>query len=248
MKNHHFLFLFILLALSACRTQNLLYMAPTDTRREMLLDSAFYFNADWEYRIRRDDKLSISVWGQDDLSVGSVYGIYNSNEVYGKWLMVDLKGEIEVPKIGTLHVVGKTIGEVKAALHDTLVKWLIRPIIDIKVLNKEITVMGEVRNPGIFGVDGDQNSLVQMLARAGGYEFYANLKLVKVLRQEGENVHVATIDLSDQGDYFSKNIQLHPGDLVIVPSKSYKEFDKRISVIIPLTNTVTAGSIILGLF
>jgi polysaccharide biosynthesis/export protein len=238
----------LLLSLSACRTQNLLYSPPYANPMEMLLDSAFLYDPHYEYRIQADDKLNISVWGQDDLSVGSIYGIYNSNEVYGKWLLVDKKGEVEAPKIGTLPVAGYTLAELKAVLRPQYGHWLKNPIVDIKVLNKEISVLGEVRNPGVIQVDGDHNTLLEILARAGGTDFYANLKRVKVLRQEGENVRIATIDLAQHGDFFYKNVQLHPGDIVIVPSKGYKEFDKRISVIIPLTSTVTAASFILGLF
>ena len=68
------------------------------------------------------------------------------------------------------------------------------------------------------------------------------------MRQNGENVYVANIDLTDATDILNKNIQLHPGDIIIVPSKKNKEFDKRISTIIPFTTTVSAAAIIMGLF
>jgi polysaccharide export outer membrane protein len=79
------------------------------------------------------------------LSVGSVYGIYNSNEVYGKWLLVDINGNIEIPRLGTTNVIGKTIPELKEEIKTKLKKWLVNPIVDLKVLNKEIAVMGEVK-------------------------------------------------------------------------------------------------------
>jgi polysaccharide export outer membrane protein len=68
------------------------------------------------------------------------------------------------------------------------------------------------------------------------------------LRQEGENVRVTNIDLTNPDDILNKNIQLHPGDVVIVPSKKNKEFDKRVSIIIPFTSTITAAAILIGLF
>jgi polysaccharide export outer membrane protein len=54
------------------------------------------------------------------------------------------------------------------------------------------------------------------------------------------------VDLTDASDYLKRNIQIFPGDLVVVPSKKYKEFDKRISTIIPLASTTTAVAILLG--
>lgn len=237
----------VLLLLVSCKTQNL-FVQKTKPSAKDAVDSTFVYNPDYQYKIRKDDKISISVWQQDELSIGSVYGIYNSNEVYGKWLLVDANGNIEVPKLGTLYVVGKTIPELKNALKQSFQTWIVNPIVDVKILNKEISLLGELRNPGVVTVDKDQNSLIEMISRAGGTEFYANLKKVKVLRQEGANVRVTNIDLTKGNEYLNRNITLHPGDVVIVPSKRYKEFDKRISTIIPFTTTISAAAIILGLF
>jgi polysaccharide export outer membrane protein len=237
-----FKYLLLALVLTSCKTQNLLVGKNTTADK-----SAFAYNADYQYTIRKDDKISISVWGEDELSVGSVYGIYNSNEVYGKWLMVDINGNIEIPKIGTTNVLGKTIPELKSLLAEKLKKWLVNPIVDVKVLNKEITILGEVRNPNTVPVDKDRVTLLEIVSKTGGFEFYANLKCIKVLRQEGENVRVTNIDLTVADDILNTNIQLHPGDIVIVPSKKNKEFDKRIATIIPLTTTISAAAILVGL-
>lgn len=242
MKNY--LYIIIIAFFSSCKTQNLLVNKTQGTSQ----DSSFLYDPNYQYIIHINDKLSISLWGQDELSVGSVYGIYNSNEVYGKWLLVDAEGYIEVPKIGSVKVVGKTIPDLKITLKDEFKKWIQNPVVDVKVLNKEITLLGELKNPGVIKVDKDQNNLLEMISRAGGTEFYANLKKVKILRQEGTNVKVTNIDLTKGQDYLYKLITLHPGDIVIVPSKAYKEFDKRISTIIPFTTTVSAAAIILGLF
>jgi polysaccharide export outer membrane protein len=161
--------------------------------------------------------------------------------------MVDINGNIEVPKIGTTNVLGKTVPELKDILTEKLKKWLVNPIVDIKVLNKEITILGEVRNPNTVQVDKDNVTLLEIVSKTGGFEFYANLKSIKVLRQEGENVRVTNIDLTVADDILNTNIQLHPGDIVIVPSKKNKEFDKRIATIIPLTTTISAAAIVAGL-
>lgn len=244
-----FIFIIGVLLASSCKTNNLFEDKKGNKKAEPItLDSAFLYNPNYQYTIRRDDKISVSVWGQDELSVGSVYGIYNSNEVYGKWLLVDINGYIELPKIGNTHVEGLTIPQLKDSLRLSYSKWLIKPIVDIKVLNKEISILGEVRNPQVLPIDKDNNTLLEIIARSGGLEPYANIKHIKIIRQEGPNVRIANIDLSKSGGYFSKNIQLHPSDIVVVPSKKYKEFDKRISIIIPFTSTATALAILLKAF
>ena len=241
MKN--IIILLWVIVLTSCKTQNLL-VSKTETNDKQY----FQYDANYQYKIRKDDKISISVWGEDNLSVGSIYGIYNSNEVYGKWLLVDTNGNIEIPKIGTKNVLNKTIPELKQEIKQELKQWLVNPVIDVKVLNKEITILGEVRNPNTIQVDKDHNNLLEMISKTGGFDFYANLKAIKILRQEGENVKVTNLDLTNSVDILNQNIQLHPGDIVIVPSKKNKEFDKRIATIIPLTTTISAAAIVMGLF
>ena len=241
-------FILIALSLSACKTQNLLQETRANERKSAkTFDSAFAYNPHYQYVIRKDDKINLSVWGQDDLSVGSVYGIYNSNEAYGKWLMVDANGNIEVPKVGTVNVLNKTVPQVKDTLRALFAKWVLHPVVDVKVVNKEITILGEVRNPSKIPVDKDNNTLLEIMAKTGGYEFYAELRYVRVFRQEGENVRVVSINLTKAGDYLNKNIQLHPGDVVVVSSKRIKEFDKRISTIIPFATALTAATLIFKL-
>lgn len=212
------------------------------------LDSSFFYNPEYQYKIRKDDKISISVWGQDELSVGSSYGIYNSNEVYGKWLMVDDSGTIEIPKLGTFCVEDLTVQQLKYVLKMEFGKWILNPVVDVKILNKEITVMGEVRSPKVIQVDKDQNSLFEIIAKCEGFDTYANLKYVKILRQNGDDVIVANVDITESGGYLYKNIQLYPGDVVVVPSRNYKEFDRRVSIIIPFTTAITAAAILITAF
>jgi polysaccharide export outer membrane protein len=244
-----FIYLLLLLLFASCKTQNLFVQEKKDRIYQHLApDSAFAFDEKYEYRISKDDKISISFWGHDDLSVGSLYGIYNSNEVYGKWLLVDVRGNITLPRLGNFRIEGLSVAQAEDSLTHLYKKWVVNPVIDVKVLNKEITIIGELRNPGKYVVERDNNSLLDLVAQAGGYEFYANLKCIKVIRQYGQTVKMINLDLTGSGDYRSRNIQLHPGDLVVVPSKKNKEFDKRIATIIPLATSVSAAAISIGTF
>jgi polysaccharide export outer membrane protein len=230
----------------SCKTQNIFMKQGSLTK--IPSDTTFIYQANYQYNIRKDDKISVSVWSQDELSVGSVYGIYNSNEIYGKWLLVDTDGNIELPKIGTFNVLNKQIPQLKDTLKRIYKKWILNPVIDVKVLNKEISLLGEFKNPGVLKVDKDQNTLFEMIGRAGGLDFYANIKSIKILRQVGNKVSMTNIDLSKTDNYKYKNISLYPGDIVIVPSKKNKEFDKRISTIVPLLSAISTAAIVSGLF
>lgn len=237
----------LLSGMSSCKTYNL-FSEKNALLKPRSIDSAFLYNPDYQHVIRKDDKVNISVWGQDEMSVGSVYGIYNSNEVYGKWLLVDAEGRVSLPRIGALRVEGLTVPQLKDTIRNRASVWIQQPIVDVKVMNKEITLLGEFRNPAVIQVDKDHNPLLEMAARAGGFDYYADLKKIKVLRQDGPHVQVANIDLTDARDPAMFNIQLLPGDVVIAPSKKHKDFDKRISTIIPFASTATAAAILMGAF
>jgi polysaccharide export outer membrane protein len=247
MRAFTFFLLVALAGLSSCKTTNL-FVDEDAENTVASLDTIFWSNQSYQYHIRKDDKITISVWGQDDISVGSTYGIYNSNEVYGKWLMVDAQGNVEIPKIGTFHVEKMTIIQLKDTLKAIYGEFIKVPIVDIKILNREITILGEVRDPQVINVDKERNTLLDMIARCKGLEFYANPKYVKVFRQVGENVHAANINLTRDSYILKRNIDLYPGDVVVVPSKKYKEFDKRISTIIPFTTALTSAAIFMGAF
>lgn len=239
---------FIALTMMSCKTQNL-FSVTKEVIKPQTADPIFAYDPGYEHKIRVDDKVNISVWGQEDMSIGSVYGIYNSNEVYGKWLLVDSRGEISVPRVGEMKVTGMTVPQLKDSIRTLAAKWVQNPIVDVKVMNKEITLLGEFRNPAVIHVDKDNNTLLEMVAKVGGFEFYADLKKIRVLRNDADGkVKVAKIDLTANGDISSSNLQLHPGDVVIAPSKKHKDFDKRISTIIPFASSATAAAILLGAF
>lgn len=233
-------------SLYSCKTSQIYEMKKSEAN-SINVDSLIALKNNSEYKIRINDKISISVWGHDDLSVGSTYGIYNSNEVYGKWLMVDLNGNIELPNIGKTMIQGMTIIQLKDFIQTKLKSQLTNPIVDIKVLNREISLLGEFKNPQVVTIDKENTNLLTLVATAGGFEKFADLKKIQILRQNGNESQILTADLSKSKNYPTSNIALYPGDVVIAPSKKYKTFDQRISIVIPFTSLVTTVVLLLGL-
>ena len=233
--------------LLSCRTQNLFEPPPAKTS---VIDSLFRENPDsYEYRIRTDDKINIGIWNNDDISVGSVYGIYNSGEGYGKWLLVDAHGEVAVPKIGNLKVRGLTLPEMRKLLIDTLSHTIRTPVVDIKILNKDVTVLGEVKTPGKIHLEKEKNTLVEILGLAGDFDLYGNKAKVQVLRTFNDTVRTITLDLTRVDKLAANDILVHPGDIVFVPSRKRKQWDKTASsTIVPAASATTAILLILKTF
>ncbi len=232
--------------LSSCSVQNL----QTSTKKAAIrrLDNSLINNT-YQYKIKKDDKLTVSIWNHDDLSVGSSFGIYNSNEVYGKWVMVDDKGKVSLPQIGTVHVEGLTISEVKDSLTAIYSKHIVDPVLIVKVLNMEISVLGEVKNPASYIVDKNRNNFLDIISKAGGFDFYANKKKISILRnQDDGQVKTIHLDLTKIDAALASSILLVPGDIVYVPTRNGKMLDKKSPSVVPFTSIITALAIIFKFF
>jgi polysaccharide biosynthesis/export protein len=232
----YFLSIVVLMMLSACASQNLF-------KSEMASSNEFFnYNPHIQYVIKKDDKVMISIWNHDDLSVGSLYNsAYNSNEVYGKWLMVNDSGNIYIPKFGDFKIEGLTIAQAETALKDLYKKIIVDPILDVRILNREVVVMGEVKTAGKQILEKQNNTLLDVIGKAGDFDIYANRKKIKVIRKFGNKIKYVKINLTEIDSTFSQNIQIYPGDVVYVPSRGMKAWERNsTSIIYPLSAIISS--------
>lgn len=234
--------LLLALALLPGCTQNLFQAAGTRPTPPLQVP------LDYQYRLRSEDKLSLSVWDHEELSVGSVYSAQTSAEPDSRFLRVDPNGEVTVPKLGKVAVGGLTVAETEQTLQARFGKSIVNPLVTVQVLNKEVTVLGEVNSPGKLVLDKDRTTLVQVLGRAGDFSNYADKRYVKVLRQQGSKVEESRFDLTRMDTYVQSNTLILPGDVVYVPAKSTKEFERRSGGILTIVSGLSAIAIITRLF
>ncbi|MFT4525324.1 MAG: polysaccharide export outer membrane protein [Bacteroidia bacterium] len=226
---------FFALSMSSCKVQN---MFVEDKHYE--IDSTFFLKPElYEHVVRPGDKITISVWDHDDLSIGSIYTIHNSNEVFGKWVTVGIDSTIPVPKLGRVHIAGLHISEVESLLTEKMSKYVVNPAITVKVLNKEVNVIGKVRTPGQYTLEKDQTTIIDALAMAQGTVYYADKKHVRLVRDGKTYI----LDLTKLDAYHLTNLTVRAGDLLIVPSKKASVFDQKINVIIPFASAISALTI-----
>ena len=242
---NHSVFLKIIIACSvlfySCATQNLF---QSKTSKYKGIDSTLVISKQHTHLIKPDDKINISIWNHDDLSVGSIFGIYNSNEVYGKWVLINKDGKTKLPKLGLIHLEGLTTGEAAEKLKTLYATYIKNPIIVIKVLNREVIILGEVLNPGTYLLEKEENTLFEIIGKAGGLNFYGDKKKVKFIRESKEHI----LDLTKMEDFELNNIIVQSGDLIYIPTKKGKMIDKKSPTLIPFTSIATTLAIIFSLF
>ena len=228
--------------LSSC-TQNMFV-----TKQKLPPASALDPGPSYQYHLRKDDKVSLSVWDHEELSIGSVYGHYSVNEVEGKWTMIDSQGNLNVPRIGNVHVEGLTVPEAKELLEKTLSKWIVSPQLTLNVLNMEVTVLGEVGLPGKMHLDKERNTLVEVLGKAGDMGVYADKRHVKLIRPATAGTQAVEIDLTQLSAFDRSNIVVVPGDVVYVPAKNGKQFDRKAPSVMGIASIISTALIITRFF
>lgn len=196
-------------------------------------------NENYQHVIQPDDKLSLSVWNHNDVSIGSAFSIYNSNESFGKWLLVQQDSLISFPELGLVKVGGLTCKEASELLANLYSEKLKNPIVAVKILNKKITVLGEVNQPGVYVLEKEKTRVAEVLGEAQGLTFYANKSSIQLIRDNKSY----TLDFTAKNalDY---NIILHSGDVINVFSKNEKRLDKKAPTIIPFASLVSSIAIL----
>ncbi|RYY19701.1 MAG: polysaccharide export protein [Cytophagaceae bacterium] len=234
--------LLVLGLLSSC-TQNLFV-----SKKPLAPPTALATGPDYQYRLRKDDKLTISVFDHEELSIGSIYGHYSVSETEGKWELVDAAGNLNVPRIGSYHVEGLTLMEAEAQLEKVMAKWIVNPQITLKVLNLQATVLGEVNTPGNQRLDKERNTLVEVLGKAGDFALYADKRHVKVLRQNAQGTQATEINLMKMSGFEQDNLVILPGDVVYVPSKNGKQLDRKSPTILGVASIISTFFVAIRFF
>ncbi len=223
----HLTYLLLLTALlTSCKPPQQLFQSPgagTDNRNVLKQ----YFQPR-EAVIRPGDKLSLSIYGHEELSIGSVNSIYNSDEVTGKWLVVDNDGEVNLPQVGRVKVLGYDIKEVNYLLEEKYRTLLKDPVINARVVNHFVTVLGEVNKPGRYPLDNEQMSLVEIIGSASGLSPYAKGHEVKVIRQVQLKPIELVVDFTDLATFAEYNVQLQPDDVVYIGPNDKKDADEKL--------------------
>jgi len=180
--------------------------------------------------IRKGDLLSIIVFS-DNPDATRIYnqsvittaggtavsGIPGSAPVSPGYL-VDEHGNIMFQQLGSLHVEGLTIAQLKDTLDgrfqsDSLLK---HPYYSIRFLNYKFTMLGEIARPGQFSIPGDRINLLEALALAGDMTFYGRRDNVLIIRESNGKREWARLDLTKPEVMGSPYFYLQQNDLVIV--------------------------------
>lgn len=225
------------LLLSACNRQVLFTHTNTGTANQTVIQ-------DDESRLEKilmpDDKLMISVWDHENLSIGSLQSVYSLQEEYGKWVMLDAQGEVKLPQVGMVKLQGLTVREATVLLEKTYAQFIQKPNINIRVLSNQVTLLGEVKSQGNYIFSSDNIRLVDLVGKAQGFTDYAKTKNIQIVRGDKQ----FKVDLSNTYNVANKEFMIYPGDVIYVPPSGNKSFDRFSNKLIPIASLLTAIALV----
>ncbi len=193
----------------------------------------------YERPISVDDKITVSIWEHEDISIGSVHSIYSLLEENGKWLAVDQQGEINLPQVGPVKLAGLTVREGTLYLEKIYSKFIQHPVINLRVINKQVTILGEVRKPGSYAFSSDNIKLVDLLGKAEGFTDFAKTTRIKIIRGTEQPKEIL-VDYTNVYSLASADAMIRTGDVVYVPPTAGKSTDRFTSKLIPIASLITA--------
>lgn len=159
-----------------------------------------------DYVIGPDDVLGVLFWREPSMS-GDV--------------AVRPDGKITLPLLNEVQAAGLTPPELRAVLTKEAGRFLETPIVTIvvrEIRSRNVFITGEIGQPGNYPLSAHM-SVMQLIAMAGGLREYADGSKIVVMRPEGGTEKIYRFNYKHvlEGKNVRQNIQLMPGDTVVVP-------------------------------
>jgi polysaccharide export outer membrane protein len=210
--------------------------------RDEILGKKAGVKSDKEYVIGYRDILYVEVYGEGSMAIGpgspsseleaqSATGSPDAIRGRGAGAEVGPDGRVSLRHIGDAYVVGMTLTQCADYLKKLYSTVYEKPTVITSLVqsnSRQFTMMGQIRNPGQFPLDYPL-TVVKAIAKAGGFTEWANSE-VTVIRQDnesalekgqesgGKKTQRFEFDYDDflKGKNVEKNIEVEPGDVVVV--------------------------------
>lgn len=153
--------------------------------------------------------------------------------------LVDNLGNIDFPVIGSINVGNITVTKLKDLLKDKLSLYIKDPVVNVRIVNFKVSVLGEVNRPGQVSIVSQRVTLPEALAMAGDLTVYAKRDNLLLIRDVQGVKTYNRIDLTKADFVNSPYYYLDQNDVVYVEPRNVKLNSTAIS-----SNVMTIVSIV----
>lgn len=217
--------LVVLMASSCIPRKRLMYLQDKEDQFADSLIALEYIQP--PYRLQINDLLSIRIKAFDQDLVGifnpTTTGNVNATteeDLYFNGYKVDRRGEIKIPYLGNISVIGKTLEEVEEIIEEELLKTQFKSEADLNVTvmlpGIRYTTLGEIGSKGGQIFYKEQVNIFEAIANAGDIGIVGDRKKVRILRQYPEGRKIHQLDLTDINVINSPYYYIQPNDIILV--------------------------------
>lgn len=215
---------------SSCAKRNYVYFSD-------LPDSTIYKEKilnDVEPRIQPGDALAIRVttlspeanqlFNSGTMPISAVSGLRGTTNAEGnttpmvenQGYLVDPDGNIEFPILGKINLGGMTRNEARERIARGVSQTAQDPIVDLRIVNFKVTVIGEVTRPGTYTVPNGKVNLLEALGMAGDMTSMAVRNNVLVIREKNKQRYAQRINMHEKALLNDTLFNLQQNDIVYV--------------------------------
>ncbi len=267
MKNYYYIFLLSIFCSSCVPSKDLIYLQGTPMQK-----SEIKRVNNIPYKLQVDDMINIDIKSSDE----DLVKIFNKNETGGSRnsgsgnsvnsssgqsfngggsyfsdYSVDSYGNVRIPVLGEVNVLGYTVLEVRKKIENELGKYIKRKediFVSVKLSGIKYTIIGEINNPGPRVIYQNKVSIIEAIANSGDITIVGNKKRVEVIRNSIIGTEKFVIDLTDINAFNSNVFYIKPNDYINVIPLKQKAWGTGTTGLQTLTTIVSVFTLITSTF
>jgi len=257
-KLRFFFPLLLLLFISSCISNKKLIYLQNSANDAALNDEITIAYSSPKYRLQINDIVDINILTQEDFinngfkkaaggmqAVGMGGGGGAGDVLYFNGYTINDQGNIDVPILGEIHALGKTIDELKVEVVSKLREYVTAQLfVDVKLGGIRYSTLGEFRGRGKFLVLQNQLTLFEAIANAGDMTTLAKRDEVYIIRQYPDGSKIHRINLNERAIISSPFYFIQPNDILYAEPMKVREVGssenlvQSIGIIVSLITTV----------
>jgi polysaccharide export outer membrane protein len=219
MKLHYLYYLMIFLFLSSCASSKKInYFQNNDDSisKELLVN--------FEPPLQIGDILTINVSAIEQ-EAAMPFNLFESQNIANQIplpYIIDAEGKINFPVIGKIKAAQLTTKQLTKYLTTALSPFLKKPIVNIRITNFKVTILGDVKNPGSYPVLNERISIIEALGLAGDLTIYGDRENITLIREQNGKRTFKNIDLTNKKLFNSPYFYLSQNDALYIASNKTK--------------------------
>jgi len=248
-----FLLFIVASSLFSCiPNKDLIYLQDKGNKQEGIVINEFDAKP---YRVQVNDILSIKIKALDqklvemfDASTQSTTQITSPQSLFFNGFAVDTHGNIRVPVLGEMNVLGFTTEEIRSTLEKKLTDEYFtkeaRIFVTVKLAGFRYTINGEIGTPGTQTLFQEKVTILEAIANSGDITLTGNRKEVQILRKQPHGFEMFSMDLTDANIVNSQNFYLQPNDYILVKPLRQKSWGTGTTGVQTIATIITALSLV----